>query len=778
MKKKKFIVALGLLPMLVFGQLSMNGWRTHLSYRSVSQIEQTPNKIFAISDGAMMSVDKTEGVVDLYSTLTGLTQLSVHEIAYNSTVQSLFIAYDNGNIDLLSSDGVTNIPELMQKTYSVSKVANDIFIYGNYAYLSCGVGVVVVNMSKKEIADTYILGDNSSFVSANSTAIFKDSIYVLADNLLYGAEKDNLFLADSKNWSKITNLPQSGVVNKKMIVFNDKLYLLKANGEVYVTSDLNTWTLFDNSYSYLNMRVCDDHLLLISSNVVVNYDDALNKKTIADLNVLDGVYDSSDDKYWFAADTTGLIQVKDQSLIATYMPSGPASNDIFGLKYTGGRMFAVTGGPRDIEDWNRMGAVMIFEDENWKNIVKKDVYPYSNNNFKVLTGIAIDESDPTHFYVSSYREGLYEFKNDIYFNRYNYLNSTIKNTNSQLNDESNVVDGICIDKNNNVWMNNSMADGSSNGLKVMLNNGTWVEHYYSSTTKKYAWNDAIVTSNNFKWETLDYLTGSTGGILIVDDNDHPESSAYHSSIFYDNVTDQDENSISLERPYSIVEDLDGDVWVGTSEGLVVFQNVDNIFNNGYTVYRPKISRNDGTDYADYLLDGQAVTALAVDGGNRKWVGTETSGVYLVSADGLKTIHHFTKTNSPLFSNSIIAIDVNDKTGEVFIATDLGLMSFMSDATESQDDYSSINIYPNPVRKDFVGLITFEGLMDETTFKITDAYGNLVYQGKSNGGTATWDGYTATGDKASAGVYFIMCSNGSESSPDNINTAIGKFLIVR
>ncbi len=779
MKKREFLVALGLLPILVFGQMSMNGWRTHLSYNSVSLIEQTPNKVFAVSDGAMMSVDKTEGVVDLYSTLTDMTELSVCNLAYNSNTQSMFIAYENGNIDIMNSDGITNIPELMQKAYSVSKVANDIFIDGNYAYMSCGVGVVVVNMQKKEITDTYVLGANSSFVSANSTVIFNDSIYVFADSLVYGSNKDNLFLSNYQNWDTISSFPLPAELNKKALVFNDKLYLLKDSGEVYVTSDMESWSLFDASKVYTNIRVSDDRLLLISSYSLVNYDEDLSKETLSGLRILDGVYSSSDDMYWLAADTSGVMQVKDQSLVGQYMPDGPATNDIFALKYTGGRMFALTGGPRDTQDDGRMGAVMIFENEEWKNIVKKDVKPYSNKNFIELTSIAIDENDPTHFFVSSFREGLYEFKNDTYYNRYNYLNSSIDNAELLSKDDYNVVDGVCIDKNNNVWMNNPLAKNvGSSGLKVLLEDGTWVENYYSSTNSKGAWDDAIVTSNNFKWQTLAYLSWSPGGVLIVDDNDHPESSAYHSSVFYDNVTDQDGNIISLEKTYSIVEDLDGDVWVGTSEGPVIFQNIDNVFNSGYTVYRPKISRDDGTDYADYLLDGQPISALAVDGGNRKWIGTDGSGVYLMSADGLTTIQHFTKTNSPLFSNSILAIDVNDETGEVFIATDLGLLSFMSDATEGQDDYSSINIYPNPVRKDFDGLITFEGMMDETVFKITDAYGNLVYQGEANGGTATWDGYTANGEKASAGVYFIMCSDSAGSNTDNISTEIGKFLIIR
>lgn len=371
MKKREILVVLGLLPMLVIGQISMNGWRTHLSYNSISMVEQTPNKVFAVSDGAMLSVDKTEGVIDLYSTLTNMTELSVYNIAYNENTQSMFIAYENGNIDLLSSSGVTNIPELMQKTYSVSKLANDIYINGNYAYMSCGLGVVVVNMQKKEITDTYVLGDNSSFVTANSTAIFNDSIYVLTDNFIYGANKDNLFLADYQSWDKKTNFPLSAVLNNKIVVFNEKIYLLKANGEVYVSEDMNTWTLFDNSNSYTAMRVSDNHLLLLSATTLVNYDTSLTKETLTGLNILDAVYDSSEDMYWFAADTTGLIKVQDETLIATYMPDGPATNDIFALKYVGGRMFALTGGPRDTPDDGRMGAVMIFQDENWENIVKK-----------------------------------------------------------------------------------------------------------------------------------------------------------------------------------------------------------------------------------------------------------------------------------------------------------------------------------------------------------------------------------------------------------------------
>jgi hypothetical protein len=321
-------------------------------------------------------------------------------------------------------------------------------------------------------------------------------------------------------------------------------------------------------------------------------------------------------------------------------------------------------------------------------------------------------------------------------------------------------------------------DVVSTTVVVMLNDGTWVKNQYDSISGKYCFDKIIETKNYFKWMNLPHLTVSPGGLFVLDDKSDPANVSSHQYRFFATVEDQDGNSISVDPINCMAEDQDGVVWVGSDHGPLLFQNISYVFNTNYTVYRPKIPRNDGTDYADYLLDGQKILSITVDGGNRKWIGTDGSGVYLMSSDGLTTIRHFTTDNSPLLSDKVWSIAINSKTGEVFFATDMGLVSYKSDATEASSSYDKISVYPNPVRPDFTGVITITGLEKNTVAKITDANGNLVYQAKSNGGIVTWDGLDASGRKAPAGVYFVLCSSISEYDSEMVDTTVGKFMIIR
>jgi hypothetical protein len=262
---------------------------------------------------------------------------------------------------------------------------------------------------------------------------------------------------------------------------------------------------------------------------------------------------------------------------------------------------------------------------------------------------------------------------------------------------------------------------------------------------------------------------------VLDDRNDPLARSTHQYRRFGSVTDQQGNLISFSFVRSLAEDKEGDVWVGHAKGVVVFRNVKDVFASNYQAHRPLIPRRDGTDLADFLLDNQAIYAIAVDGANRKWIGTETSGVFLVSADGLETIEHFTAENSPLLSNQVLAIAINPKTGEVFFATDKGLISYQGDAADGEEEFSkaTFTVYPNPVRENFAGRITMEGFMDNSTVEVMDAAGNLVYKTKSNGRLATWDGKNAAGKPASAGVYFVV-----GVSEDGKKSGVTKILIIR
>ncbi|MDR3706200.1 MAG: two-component regulator propeller domain-containing protein [Paludibacteraceae bacterium] len=774
MKLRIAFLSIAFFPLLSIAQVAMGGWRSHFAYNQTNKVEQTASKIFGVADGALFSVSKEDNSVETYSKIDGLNDFSISKIKYNETLGVLMIAYADGNIDLLSSDGISNIPDIKEKNVTANKIPKDIFFVNEYAYISNGIGIVVVNLKKKEITDTYIVGNNGKKVSIMSTTIFGDSIYAIDSTGVHVALSSNKFLADYENWKYRTNTPLPSAVNLQLVVFNNKLYLLKSSGAVYSSSDAVNWTPFDNSQTYTGIKVSDNNLLLHASKSIVKYNQNLAKESFSDTTTNDVIYNSNTSAYWIAADSAGLVKVINGAITQTFKPDGPTSNNIFNMKYEGDRIFAITAAPwdYDMSIGTIPGAVMIYENNSWKNIINKDVKPYTKVNFMGLTYMAADKSDKTHFYVSTWGEGLYEFRNDAFYKRYNYTNSTIEYAFSANPDLTQNLDGVCIDKNNNIWMSDEQV---SNSLKILQKDGTWSQLSYPELAKRASFDKIIATQNNFKWLNL---PGSTGGLFVLDDKGITTSTSGHSKRFFPSVTDQDGNVISIQPVYCMVEDSDKNVWIGTANGPIIFENIDNVFNSDYTINRPKISRNDGTDYADYLLNGTKINCLVVDGANRKWIGTGNSGVFLMSSDGLSTIHHFTAENSPLLSNNILSMAVDSKTGETFFATDEGLISYMSDATEAQSSYSSISVYPNPVRENFSGVITITGLMSGTTIKITDTAGNLIYTTKSNGGIATWDGQNISGKRVNTGVYFVMASNATDSNSSDIKTAIAKILIIK
>jgi len=222
----------------------------------------------------------------------------------------------------------------------------------------------------------------------------------------------------------------------------------------------------------------------------------------------------------------------------------------------------------------------------------------------------------------------------------------------------------------------------------------------------------------------------------------------------------------------MAQDKNGVIWVGTDIGPFLYSNLTNVFNSDYTCSRVKIPRNDSTNLADYLLVSENIQAIAIDGANRKWIGTKSSGVYLMSENGQQTIQHFTVSNSPLLSNNIMSLAINPLTGEVFFGTDQGIVSYQSDASEAGNTFGDVYAYPNPVRQGFTGVITITGLIDKTQVKISDINGHLVCETVSNGSIATWDGKDVHGRKVSTGIYLAICVN-----TDGTQSTITKILII-
>jgi ligand-binding sensor domain-containing protein len=317
-----------------------------------------------------------------------------------------------------------------------------------------------------------------------------------------------------------------------------------------------------------------------------------------------------------------------------------------------------------------------------------------------------------------------------------------------------------MDRKGNLWLFQSEVPGN---IKMLKPDGTWIIN--PVTLDVPTTGDIIVTEQGQKWAILP----RGNGLFVLDDKGTPE---YPDDDVYKNMLVQDAEGAIISGVYSIAEDLEGNIWVGTDQGPVVYYNPEKIFEEDLKAYRIKIPRNDGSGLADHLLKTETITSIAVDGANRKWLGTFSSGAYLVSPDGTKRLKNYNEQNSPMISNSISSVAVDNVTGEIWFATSKGVISVRGDAITGKESFENVYAFPNPVREDFTGNVTITGLMKDTRIKISDISGNLVYETASDGGQASWDLTTYNGRRVATGVYLVFCSSSDGSESD-----VTKILVI-
>lgn len=768
-------------------QIMVGEWRTHMSYNNIEKVVQTPNLVYGLGDGALFSCGKADYDIVTWSKVNGLSGSKIQLADYDPKSGLLIVCYADGNVDMIGDGGdVINMPDIKQSSINADKTPTDLAVDGGgKAYLATEFGIVVLNTEKNEVKETYLIGDNNSYAAVNSVTLSADSIYALVGNTVKVAKKDAKMLVNSANWRTMKTKVENG---KDLMMANGNLYLLTTDScllKIDVNGIGDTVKIKDDDDSDAKIVAIetgkDNNLIVVGEKSGFRIKGTETSQIYNGLNIVDCQDDMSvNGRCWLAAGRNGLFELNDNTVTQKIKPNGPASNKTFSLAYSDGRVFALTGNPRcySAGDPTKEGAVMIYEDDEWKSITQNDVIPLVGHDFITLCYIYIDKEDVSHYYVSSARHGLYEFRNDVVVQNYGLGNSLLSNDyNFDIYDEDvrkNWVNcsGICVDKNNRLWMLN---DRTATAVKMKDEEGEWHTYNYPNFNNPNFCDKVFVSSDNLKWFVKPNRVGDLGGVMVLNDNNKIENISGQQYKYISYVADQDGNQNFLEVIYDIKEDMDGSVWMCTSNGVFVFKNTSNIFSSNYTVTRPKIARTDGSGFADYLLDGQTVRAIAVDGANRKWIGTDASGVYLMSPDGLTEIHHFTMDNSPLLSDQITGITVNNKSGEVFFATANGLISYRGDATEESSDLDNIKAFPNPVRPGFAGVVTITGLMDGSTVRITDSAGSVVARLRSNGGEATWNLRNSGGRRVASGVYVVMVS--SEENGSVKDTGVGKILVL-
>lgn len=735
-------------------------WKEYMPYRYGMSIEYDGNNVFCITRFNVFSYNINEGTYQFYSKLKGLSDVEIKTSAYNAEHKLLILGYDNGNIDLLFPEKeIVNISDLKNKQTTYIKSIKSIYTKGDYAYLSTGLGIIVVDLVKKEIKDTYSIYDNLQLLSVNDFEEFNEYYYAATEKGIYKISKNSPNLSNYLYWTRVNDIPSADKNFNQIEVFENMLFAnLKStawNSDVCYYLDSNKWKYnqYTANTSISFIAKSSNYLFIIKPNDILVFNKKMemieNFKYDA-FNISTWPSDIIEDKwgnFWISDYSEGLIKhIRNNGIYNEKLtPNGSFFNFASSFAFTPTQTY-VTIGSRNTS-WGNAdlpGLIMIKKDNLW------DTLSLANKGVKDINRIVVNPQNYSFLYASSIGKGVLEIKNDK-------LNFIYNDTNSSLDDFAGwphqvQTFGLNYDINNNLWIVNY---GANNLLSVKQNNGKWKSFGFSYYNLPAA-SDVFICKNNYKW----ILLPRSMGIIVFNDNNTIENTSDDKSILL--TSDYGRGKLPNNSVNAIVEDKEGKIWVGTSEGLAVFYNSENIFTNYNFDAQPITIEQDGKP--QHLLAAENVTAIAVDAANRKWVGTQSAGIFLFSPDGQQEIYHFTKDNSPLLSNSISAIGINPYNGEVYISTENCIVSFKGDATEGLEKYTDVYAYPNPVKEDFVGPVAIKGLITDSDVKITDVNGNLVYITKAMGGQAIWNGMDLNNRKVNTGVYLVFCTNedGSES----------------
>ena len=768
--------------------LKIGQWRAHLPYQLAQHLAQSPTKIFATTESSIYMIDKQSDEVEFLSKVEGLSDVEVKFLHYDPFNEKLIATYYNGNIDLIDEQSIVNLPFILASQGGGDKQVYDVFVESQTAtYLAMGFGLKILNVKEQEFSE-----ETRADIRFNSVVVFQNVIYAATEEGIYTFDKSTGGnLQDFNDWSLLgieEGFPE-GENFQKLILFKDKLYFSTAQ-KIYRYHPNDTPAVQiafeDPEGSYIKYMSAEGQRLIVGLKCCIPtpncncnpscQENCDSKVVFLDENndyLLNGSKCTNRSKFaledesgniWYADEWRKLRKADGYTASCSTFytfnsPLTPAATEIAiddGMVWVASEFQSLD--PKIVGD-----GAFSFIDGEWTNYRNQNDPPLQN-----LSGFVTIAINPVNkkVYLGTVDDGLVEMvPDDASGNtkyratiRYNDSNSTL-----QPSDDPNRirVTGLAFDDAENLWVINHSTEKP---LSVLKKDGTWYNDFLNIPFKDVRF--LVVDHLGYKWFSID---GTSQALVVYDDAGTIEDKSDDRIRTFNSVNSE----LTSNFVFSIQVDLDGDVWVGTTEGIVIFECGASVFDESCRGAR-RIVNVDG--FNAYLLETEEVIEIAVDGANRKWVGTG-SGLFVFSPSGEEQVAFFDKSNSPLFHNQINAIAIDDKTGEVFIGTPKGLLSYRSDATAGTiPKLSKVEVFPNPVRPEYKGPIAIRGLARDANVKITDINGQLVYETKALGGQAIWDGRDYQGRKAASGVYLVLSTY--TQSLDNTEAVVGKILFLK
>lgn len=746
----------------------MHQWKYYVNSAKAIDITSLDDAIYVAFENGLYEYNITNKEGTLWSVTDYLSDIYISKIYSDTKSKRCWVGYKNGNIDFISGSQVRNIPFLKMSDKMGDKSIVAFQSDSRYTYAATSFGILKIDPTKNEIKDTYYPPLNSNKIK--DLLLFEDSIYALSDSVIYSANINHPLLANENNW-KSTLLSKQKL--KKFHLQKNTVYI-ETTDHLLLKKSQNNWESISEGYfsdqkSFDNLMALEDgwattgydgiqlmDLSFTETKIVYRYDG----KTIPRPNKIIKHKNS----YWIADRESGLIAWSDNFNSTVHTINYLPKSSVFSVGYDKGQV-GITSGviSKTGFQYNNDGVYVQQEDYSWKLFDRYNQAKWKNKLIFDISSIAFNPKKKGAFAVGSNSIVPISISNEGKQIDTIFIDSNSTLDKSILGNGFTFVSDLNYDKDGNLWVVNPF---STNVLKVYTAKQNWAELSTSSATLN-SWATKVkIDYDGNKWVVFPGI-----GVVGVNTGKTP-----------DDITDdvvrivndgESSGALPTKEINAVAIDFDNNLWIGTDEGFVILYNAPSILAKEGKVFTTQRVKLKFEGNVEYLLGKTAISDIEIDGGNRKWIATKNAGLFLLSADGNQLISSFTKENSGLISNNINDIQFNHQTGELFIVTDVGLVSYRADASEGTTDYESTIVFPNPYKLEHTKGITIQGIKYDSDVKVTDAAGNVVYKTTSNGGTAFWNAQDWDGNRVSPGVYFFW------TAPNSINgegKKVGKVVV--
>lgn len=773
--KKIFSLYILLFSLVISAQTDYSAsWEDFYSYNNVKDFTKVDTIIYALTDNAIFTYDVLSGEINKISSIQGLSGETTSAIYYNETFRRVVIGYENGLVEVIDDDGsITISSDIINFNQSGEKSISHISEFNNKLYLSTPFAVVVYDIENLEFGDTYFIGNNSSSVKINETIISNNIIYAVTETGIFKADITSNLLIDFNNWQQLFN----GRDFKGVTTFKNDLYVIE-NSKIFTFDGTGLTEKANFTKEIKNIKSTTRNLCISLDKEARIYDSSMNlvQEFIPNLE-----YDYSlntaffeDDMAFLATKEFGILETT-ISQPTTYLeihPDGPLSNAVFSITAQNKDFWVVYGGYNSaFTPLNIRNGFSKFNGENWINTNFNSSLPND------LVDVTIDPSHENRVYISALGTssdidakptgGLLVVEDNILVQTYNHLNSSLTPILVSLPAINIRVSGSTFDSNGNLWATNYETGEE---LVKLSANGQWssVDLGVLQTSSAEGLTEIIVDRNNSIW-----IGSRRNGAYVYNENGSRKKAL---------IATPNEGNLPDLNVRTIAVDRSNRIWLGTKSGLVVYSNASGVFDEVATNAQPVVINGDENGFGDRLLGDQTINSIAVDGADNKWFGTDSGGVLCTNPSGQTTIAIFSKKNSPLPSNRILKISVDNAAGKVYFATDKGIVAYNSNVVPFGDVLEAVYAYPNPALKNHE-TVTIDGrngthLPKGTNVKILDVAGNLVHETnviegqELQGGKVVWNKRNLAGNKVASGIYIVLLSNDDASE-----TAVTKIAII-